>query len=232
MLLYRSVYPDTKIEAVGSCDNVIHSVSSFRNNPAMHRWGPVFGCIDADQRNADQIAPLASAKIFPLPVAEIENVFLLPIVFLAFAKSLSMPVNEAVRKFENVKTSIFSIAAGQIQPTTARYVSRQIDRRLKIVTIDRRSTTNLAAEFSTQIAAIDIPALLSDFQARFTAALESKDIQLVLELFDQKGLLNVACRELGLTTAKALVQQASRFMADDKHTEFKAAMLGVLPRLD
>jgi hypothetical protein len=232
MLLYRSVYSDTKIEAVGSCDNVIHSVSSFRKNPTMHRWGLVFECIDADQRSADQISSLVTAKIFLLPVAEIENLFLLPTVFLAFAKALSIPENEAVQKFENVTTSVFSIATAQIEPTTARYVSRQIDRRLKIVTVDRSNITNLAADFSTQISAIDILALISDFQARFTAAITSKNIKLVLEMFDQKGLLNVAGRALGPTTAKALVQQASRFMADDKHIEFRTAVLGVLPRLN
>jgi len=100
------------------------------------------------------------------------------------------------------------------------------------VTVDRSNITNLAADFSTQISAIDILALISDFQARFTAAITSKNIKLVLEMFDQKGLLNVAGRALGPTTAKALVQQASRFMADDKHIEFRTAVLGVLPRLN
>lgn len=230
-LLYRSAYPHLKIEPVGSCDNVIHSVASFRANPTMHRWGAVAGCVDADQRTSEQIAQLEAIKVFPLCVAEIENVFLLPTVFLALASALSIPALEANHKFKAIRDSIFLKASQESEPITARYVARQLDQRLKRVTVDKKNTTNLKATFATEMASIDVSSLISQFQARLQSAISSNNLELVLEMYDQKGLLDWAAKALGLASARALMQQAARFLSDDKHLELRAAVIAKLPQL-
>jgi energy-coupling factor transporter ATP-binding protein EcfA2 len=230
-LIYRSAYPAMKVEPVGSCDSVIHSVASFRSNQTMHRWGRVFGCVDADQRNANQIAYLQQKHVWPLPVAEIENLLLLPNVFLAVAKALSIAEVEASRMLDRVKDNVFAVAAREKRPATARYVSRQIDRKLKQVTVNRRDPTQLTASFSAEIGSIDVAALIAKFDNDFQAAIDSKNIGRILEMFDQKGLLDFAAKELGLASAKALVQQAARFITDGKHPELRQIILAALPTL-
>ena len=231
-LVYRSAYPHMKIEPRGSCDNVIHSVASFRANPTMHRWGSVFGCVDADQRTSEQVSQLAGLKVFPLCVAEIENIFLLPTIFISLAGALSISEREAIEKLNAVRDMVFAKAAEQIEPVTARYVSRQLDRRLKHVTVDRRDTTRLQTTFATEIASIDVSALISQFQADFKTAISSRNLESVLAMFDQKGLIDIAAAHLGLSSGKALVQQVSRFMLDANHKAIKDAVLNMLPRLN
>ncbi|WP_316214096.1 AAA family ATPase [Bradyrhizobium sp. SZCCHNR2032] len=230
-LIYRSAYGDLKVEPIGSCDSVIHAVASFRSNPTMHRWGAVFGCVDADQRTPDQIANLQQGGVWPLAVAEIENVFLVPSVFTALAKALSFDEAITTAKLAQVKGKIFARAAQENAATTARYVARQVDRRLKRVTIDRRDPAQLVTTFSTEIASIDVPTLISDFERDFQQAIDAQDVDKMLGMFDQKGLIDIAARELGLASSKALVQQAARFMNDGSHAQLRSAVLAVLPTL-
>jgi hypothetical protein len=99
------------------------------------------------------------------------------------------------------------------------------------VTVDRRDTAKLQTSFTTEIGSIDVQALISQFQHDFKEAIDSRDLELILEMFDQKGLLEFAATQLGLDSGKALVQQASRFMSDVKHQLFKQAVLSELPNI-
>lgn len=230
-LIYRSAYIGVKVEPIGSCDTVIHSVASFRSSRTMHRWGAVFGCVDADQRTPEQIAHLQQGGIWALAVAEIENVFLVPSVFIAFAMALAFDEATATAKLGQLKGKIFAKATEEKAPTTARYVARQVDRRLKKVTVDRRDPAQLLATFSAEIASIDVRTLISDFERDFQQAIDAQDLEKLLGMFDQKGLIDIAARELGLASSKALVQQAARFMNDDSHAQLRSAVLSILPML-
>ncbi|MFK4523683.1 energy-coupling factor transporter ATP-binding protein EcfA2 [Bradyrhizobium japonicum] len=230
-LIYRSAYGDLKIEPIGSCDGVIHAVASFRTNSTMHRWGKVFGCVDADQRTSEQIDYLRQRGVWPLAVAEIENVLVLPSVFRAFAKALSFDDATAGAKLTQLESKILAKAVEEKAPTTARYVARQVDRRLKRVTLDRRDPTQLVTTFSTEIASIDVATLISDFERDFQQAIDTKDMEKLLSMFDQKGLIEFAASELGLASSKALVQQAARFMNDGSHEELRSAIVSALPTL-
>jgi ABC-type dipeptide/oligopeptide/nickel transport system ATPase component len=229
LLIYRAAYPHMMIEPRGGCESVIHSVASFRANPTLHRLGSVFGCIDADQRRPLQISALEDKGIFTLAVAEIENVFLLPNVFLALCAALSVPEQEANRKLEKVKDAVLQMAAGEAENVAARYVSRRIDSMLKRVTLNRASVADLIATYSTQTTAIDPAHLAQQFKTAFDEAIASKNYELVLKLFDHKGLLSIAVTELGLKSPKFLILQSSRFMLDDKHRALKEAVLEELP---
>ncbi|MGL9618293.1 AAA family ATPase [Bradyrhizobium sp. U531] len=230
-LIYRSAYRDVKVEPIGSCDSVIHAVASFRANPAMHRWGAVCGCVDADQRTGEQIAHLQQAGIWPLAVAEIENVFLMPTVFTAFAKALSFDDATATDKLGQLKEKIFAKAIQEKGPTTARYAARQVDRRLKKVTLDRKNPEQLVATFTAEIASINVPDLISNFECDFQSAIDTKNVEKLLAMFDQKGLIDIAAKQLGLVSSKALVQQAARFLNDGSHAQLRSAVLSVLPAL-
>lgn len=228
-LVYRSAYGDLKVEPIGSCDSVIHAVASFRSNRRMHKWGAVYGCVDADQRTPDQIAQLQQGGVWPLKVAEVENVFLVPAVFVALAKALSFDEDASTAKLGQLKAKIFARAVQEKAPTTARYVARQLDRRLKRVTVDRKDPAQLITTFSTEIASIDVPKLISDFERDFQQAIDTQNLDKLLAMFDQKGLIDLAAKELGLASSKAIVQQAARFMKDGNHAELKSAVLNVLP---
>lgn len=95
--LYRRTYDNFTVIPVGSCDKVIHTVAAFAARPNLHRVGCA-GLVDADGRTAHEAAYLETKGVYRLPVSEVENVLLLPAVFLALAKSIMFTDDEANAK--------------------------------------------------------------------------------------------------------------------------------------
>ncbi|MFA5830012.1 MAG: AAA family ATPase [Candidatus Gracilibacteria bacterium] len=73
--LYQLLYPDFKIWAVGGCENVINYTKAFNSRTEKFNK-EYFGLIDRDLKSDVQVATLVSDKIFCLPVAVYENLFL------------------------------------------------------------------------------------------------------------------------------------------------------------
>ena len=73
--LYQLLYPDFKIWAVGGCENVINYTKAFnsRTEKFNKRY---FGLIDRDLKSDVQATSLEQDKVFCLPVAVYENLFL------------------------------------------------------------------------------------------------------------------------------------------------------------
>lgn len=74
--LYSLLYPDYQIQPVGDCQQVIDSVRTYRASGHLH-YNNVYGIIDHDRRDANQINELKERGIHVLEVAEVENLFLL-----------------------------------------------------------------------------------------------------------------------------------------------------------
>lgn len=73
--LYQLLYPDFKIYAVGGCENVINYTKAFNSRTEKFNK-EYFGLIDRDLKTDLQVTSLESDKIFCLPVAVYENLFL------------------------------------------------------------------------------------------------------------------------------------------------------------
>lgn len=73
--LYQQLYPEFKIWAVGSCENVINYTKAFNSRTEKFNK-EYFGLIDRDLRPEVQIISLEAEKVFALPVAVYENIFL------------------------------------------------------------------------------------------------------------------------------------------------------------
>lgn len=73
--LYQKVYPDFKVWGVGSCENVINYTKAF--NTGTEKFNKqYFGLIDRDLKSESEITQLKLNKVFCLPVALYENLFL------------------------------------------------------------------------------------------------------------------------------------------------------------
>ena len=76
-LTYQKVYPDHKVISVGSCEKVKTFTKSFGENNNFHHL-KCFGIIDGDSLSEENKQKLKKDNIHTLPVAIIENLFLLP----------------------------------------------------------------------------------------------------------------------------------------------------------
>jgi hypothetical protein len=228
LTIYRSVYSSFNIIPIGSCQQVIHSVTSYKNSPVLH-WLDVYGLIDADHLDASDIAYLQARKIFSLPVAEVENIFLLPSVFIKLANALACPYPDAL--FTQLKAKILEQATAHIDLICARYTVRQIDRRMKKVEINARDLRTLETEFQSQISNINPTDLFTSLKTELSSEIAQQNIPRVLELYDNKGLFSIAASLLGVRDQRILLEKIGRLLGGDSGNALKSELLLMLPSL-
>jgi Protein of unknown function (DUF4435) len=230
-LIYGSFYRGMKIEPLGSCESVIHGVSSFRSNPTLHRLGSVYGCIDADHRGLGQTYILGKKGVFVLPVTEVENIFLMPDVFLAIASKLSFDSAKAQQLLNELKSEVIAHAQQEADAVVARYTARKLDRLLKALTVDRTDPAKLVISFNEELQKIDPAKIIVEFSEKLDNAIKDAKYEEVLQLYDQKGLIGLARRKIGISSPKELVRLVSRALIDDKEPNLRKALASVLPAI-
>jgi hypothetical protein len=234
LAFYRACYPEWTIVPRGGCESVIHAVNTFHNNSELTRIN-CLGLIDADDRSVSELDQLRSSGIYALPVAEIENLLLLPQVSEAILRMDSHEDGDIPGLLEKVAQSVFDDASvsANIEQVVVQYVRRRVDRMLKIIDLSNsRSAEDLALEFSEKVAGVDIEAMSIAYRESIIAAVEARDLPSLLALWDRKKpLMAIASRELRgvrLSEFSNWVVRAIRSPADDR---LRLAISGVLPVL-
>lgn len=225
--LYRRVYDDFTVVPVGSCDQVIHTVAAFAARPELHRVGCA-GLVDADGRTDGEASYLETKGVYRLPVSEIENVLLLPGVFLALAASLNFSVHEAQASLAALKNIVFIQAAKQMDEICLRYTRRRVDAQMKKIGLFGSDIATLDAEFRQATASVDPAAIFSEARANLTAAIAAQDYEKVLLAYDNKGFLSEVAKQLGYQR-KALEEFIGRTLRSDNSSVLHSALKDDLP---
>jgi energy-coupling factor transporter ATP-binding protein EcfA2 len=228
LTIYRSQYAGFTIVPIGSCDAVIHSVASYKRSSALH-WLGVRGLVDADDRGPQDISNLTAQNIFVLPVAEVENVLLLPGVFMALAEALLCP--EPASLLARLTNEVMERATTNLDFVAARYTTRQLDRRLKRLEIDAKDLASLQASYHMQLTTIDPTAVFHEFKAKLGKAIGAADLPEVLKLYDNKGLLALAASLMGLRNQKELLEKVGRLLGGDQGAKVRIELTKALPQI-
>jgi len=225
--LYRRVYSGFTVIPVGSCEQVIQTVATFVARPALHRIGCA-GLIDLDGRTDEEATYLTTKGVFSLSVSEVENVLLLPNVFLAIAKDLKFNHVDANTRLSNLKTYVLDKAALEKEAICLRYTRRRIDAEMKKIGLLSTDIQELRDEFAAGVAVIDVQTFYDDILAVIDAAIQTKNYEKVLSYYDNKGLLAEVARQLGYGQ-KALVEFLGRALRSDDCPDLLAALTTQLP---
>jgi len=226
LTIYRHQYAGFTIMPVGSCQAVIHSVMSYNNSDVLHRY-KAHGLVDRDERTGDVIASLQARGVAVLPVAEVENLVLLPEVFRPLAEALACSDIDA--RLNELKARVMEVARKNLDHVSARYTTRQLDRRLKEVTVRAKDLATLEASYGTEMATIEPAALFSAFKARLEQAIDSDDLATVLAFYDNKGLLAVAAETLGIRGPVELMEKVGKLLGTDAGEKLRQELGKVLP---
>jgi hypothetical protein len=226
---YRHQYGGFTIVPIGSCDAVIHSVSTYKTSGALH-WLDAKGLIDADHRSAESVVELREKQVYVLPVAEVENLLLLPDVFLALAEAMAL---EPADSLKNLKDKVFRAAREQVEAVSLRYTSRRLDERLKRLARAATDLASLEASYQNELAGIDPAGIYREFKTLFEKAIADGDLELVLKLFDNKTLPSIAAGVLGLRdNTQKIMERIERLLGDkDKSAQLRAALAKYLPAI-
>ena len=230
--VYRAAYPDHLVLPRNSASEVIHAVASLRTNPAFTRVS-CWGLVDRDNRSSDEIDHLRSRRVYVLPVAEIENVFLLPDVARAIAASGGYESEQRESLIGQLRSDVLASCASptNLDRAVVRAARRYIDRHLKRLDLtDATTTEDLDVLYQAKTAALNITNLTSRIRDGIQSALNARDLPAVLERYDDKGLFALAAQSLRDNHAKAFKKWLERVLTNGSEPELAAAISGGAPR--
>lgn len=234
MAIYRCCYSDWTVIPRGSCEEVIHSVVTMRKNHDLTRVH-CSGIVDADDYQADDLNYLQQLGVAALPVSEIENLFLLPHISEAIARSEGYTGSELTNKLEALKDAIFATinTAEAIDRVVTRYVRRRIDRTLKKIDLsDAGSVAEITAEYSQRANALDVYAIAQAATNRINEALQGRNLDVLLANYDNKAMMSLAATHLKRNRVADFENWLIRVLRNGTVPELTNAIRHILPVIE
>ncbi|PKP51248.1 MAG: ABC transporter ATP-binding protein [Bacteroidetes bacterium HGW-Bacteroidetes-1] len=230
--IYRSCFSEWSVVPKGSCEEVIHSVVTMRNNNSFTRI-TCSGIVDADDYSQEDIEYLRRLGISTLPVSEIENIILLPLVSKAIAEHEGLGVDELEASLDKLAESIFGTLNDKtINDVVARYCRRRIDRLLKRIDLSAANTVDeIVDKYSVETANLDIRNIAKSALAKISQALAEKNLPLLLEIYDNKGLMALAAANLKKCRLADFENWLVRVLLNNKVPNLVKAIKKALPEV-
>jgi ABC-type branched-subunit amino acid transport system ATPase component len=231
--IYRCCFPDWTVLARGSCENVIHSVVTLRNNAELTRV-QCSGIVDADDYDAADQAYLSNLGISTLSVSEIENILLLPNVAKEICAADHFSPAHVAAAVKKLHDEIFALLTPrEIEAVVTRYCRRRIDRALKKIDLSEAATPQeLAQELVNQASNLDVLAIAKGAQQRLEQAVTNRDINALLSMYDNKGMLASASKHLRQTTKDKFEAWIVRMLRGNLTPNLVAAIKAALPQVN
>lgn len=230
--IYRACFPDWTVVSRGSCEQVIHSVGAMRANKMLTSI-TCAGIVDADDYQIEEIDFLARQGIGVLPVAEIENLFMLPSVIDAILAIEGFEGAELTRRRETLTDELFCyVRNADVQRSSIlRFCRRRIDRALKKVDLSAsKDVTALHDKYTELTSEIDVEGLAQVAQQAIKSAVERRDVALLLKWLDNKGLMSIAAKAKG-TKRELFEQWIVRTMRNSSAPQLYSAIGCLLPSI-
>jgi hypothetical protein len=192
------------------------------------------GIIDADDLSPNEIAHLESLGIKTLPVTELENLLLLPMVAKSIAEHEGHVGAALDAKLRELNEAVFTNATqgDNIEKCVARYCRRRIDRLLKKIDLSNASTiSEISTKFATEVAALNINTIANAMRDKINRHISDKDISGLMTVYDNKGLLSIVATHLRSSAPQNFESWLLRVLSNDSVPKIKEALLVVLPQI-
>lgn len=201
METYRLCYPEWTVIPKGACKDVIQAVSSLRK---LNKDMPILnikcaGIVDRDTRDSSQIHELEEQGIKVLLCSEIENIFSLSSVVHEVLKIEGFNGNELNNKKEQFKGRLLDyikndLSDDKLEKFVVKRIHRRIDNYLK--NIDLSNTQNIKemkGKLTSEMVALTdskINEWISEMKDEIQECINNQDIDRLLYIYENKGLLN------------------------------------------
>ena len=201
METYRLCYPEWTVIPKGACKDVIQAVSSLRK---LNKDMPILnikcaGIVDRDTRDRSQIHELEEQGIKVLLCSEIENIFSLSSVVHEVLKIEGFNGNELNNKKEQFKGRLLDyikndLSDDKLEKFVVKRIHRRIDNYLK--NIDLSNTQNskeMKGKLTSEMVALTdskINEWISEMKDEIQECINNQDIDRLLYIYENKGLLN------------------------------------------
>lgn len=231
--IYRAIYPGWTVIPRGSCEAVIHAVNTLSQNAVLTRV-ICRGIVDADSRDPIEIQALRKIGIEVLPVSELENVMALPKMTKAIARLEGFNDEEIKAKQAELADKIFELleSDSEINRAVALSCQRRVNQALKLIDLSKAGTpAELEQLFLSSVQHINIKAMAESTKATIQSAIEEKDLDALLGVYSNKGILAKAASALRNTRKDAFIAWLTRIIDKDEAQEIRSVLTELLPRL-
>jgi hypothetical protein len=227
---FRCCYPEWTVIPRGSCEQVIHSVVTLRQNSALTR---VFctGIIDSDDYSDNDKEYLATLGVQVLAVSEIENIFVHPSVARAILIAEGFSGEQLDSKLQGFCDAVIaSLSEEKIERSVLRYCRRRVDRALKKVDLEAAETASQLKELlQQQISDLSIEELSAYARGVIQESVTDKDLIKLLSIYDNKGLLAIASSHLKGTRRPEFEHWLIRLFNSRRVSPVTVEIKGILP---
>ena len=192
------------------------------------------GIVDGDHRSANEVQHLQSLGVEVLPVAEIENVVLLPEVGRAIATHEGYKGEALDECLRGLREAVFGLLESPDEKDAAviRQVARRIDHLLKRIDLSNaESVQELKERCKAEAESLDICALSSEAKEQIQSALDKNDLRALLVHYDNKGLFALAATHLKKTNVKAFKEWLERVLGNGTAPQLVEAIRKSLPEI-
>jgi ABC-type lipoprotein export system ATPase subunit len=192
--LYQAIYLDFLIIPRGNCEKVIESTKAMRNNSSLHHVD-AFGLIDMDYRSQEKVDFLKTSGIFPLDVAEVENLLCVREVLDIVAKCLAKNPQDTYAK---VVDFVIQKLVEEQEIQVSRRSGAEIEFRLNMFNAKARGKAELTTSLTTLVSSIDIENIYDKNFTIYQEIIANKDYKKALLFYNNKGLSRMISLPLGL----------------------------------
>ena len=232
-IIFRSTYPNHLVLPLDSCEAVIHAVASMRSNASLTRVA-CRGIVDRDHRSTDEVQNLRSLGVEVLPVAEIENIVLLPGVSRAIASHEGYEGVELDERLKCLRDAVFELLESHDEKsaTIVRHTARRIDSHLKRIDLSgAKSIQDLEQCCKRQTQSLVTAALASEARKQIQSAIDKNDLSALLTHYDNKGLFALAAKHLKDSKAEPFKRWLDRVLGNGSVPKLSDAIREALPKI-
>lgn len=221
--IYGKVFPEHTVVPCGSCELVIHSACSFTELPSLHH-NKCGGLVDNDGRSESDIKMLNGLGIAVLPVALVENLFLLEPILMITSEKLGHSRDEVVPK---VKDRVFTLLKNNAVRVVSNLTRQEIETALRKFGKGGDGAEALSSAFKSACIAIDPAAIYAKWEAEIARVLAEKDYAAALRFYKIKGLPS----EAGSVFGVKFQNQVMRWLRGKDSASLVAAIRAAIPEI-
>lgn len=193
--IYQAIYPDFLIIPRSGCEKVIESTKAMKGNSALHHVD-AFGIIDMDYRSQDEINALKAYNIFPLNVAEVENILCVPELLEIVATRLALAPKIVCEKVSNY---VIDVLSKKLEEQVSKRSASEIEFKLNMFNAKAQGESGLSEALDSLISSIDVPKIYKENLNLYENIITNKDYKKALLYYNNKGLFKMisCCFNLG-----------------------------------
>lgn len=182
--IYQLVYPEYHIIPRGGGDKTIESTKALRGNPNIHHLN-AFGLIDSDYKEEAEKAALLAHGIHTIPVAEIESLFCTEPILRIIAEHLEL---DPAQKVEEVIDFLCQSLDAEFDVQVSSKVEKIVEYKLGAYSKEGHNQAGIENGLQTTLGNIDIPAIYGATNGIYREAIDQRDLQKLLLIYNRKSL--------------------------------------------